>query len=62
MMLRALHANDVVPAAQMKKSKSHDLDFLAERVGFEPTIPFNQKLRRIICYCSDIRTTLASSF
>lgn len=35
---------------------------VAERVGFEPTIPFNQKLRRIICYCSDIRTTLASSF
>ena len=28
MMLRALHANDVVPAAQMKKSKSFDLDFL----------------------------------
>ena len=36
MMLRALHANDVVPAAQMKKSKSFDLDFLAGAGGFEP--------------------------
>ena len=37
MMLRALHANDVMPAAQMKKSKSFDLDFLAGDEGFEPS-------------------------
>jgi len=36
MMLRALHANDVVPAAQMKKSKSFDLDFLYK--GYEKDI------------------------
>ena len=35
-MLRALHANEVVPAAQMKKSKSFDLDFLAGAYDFEP--------------------------
>ena len=34
MMLRALHANDVVPAAQMKKSKPIGLDFLAGMAGF----------------------------
>ncbi len=27
-MLRTMYANEVVPAAQMKKSKSFDLDFL----------------------------------
>ena len=27
------HANDVVPVAQMKKSKSFDLDFLVEHIG-----------------------------
>ena len=36
MMLRALRANDVVPTAQMKKSKSCDLDFLAGVLGLEP--------------------------
>ena len=36
MMLRALHANGVVPAAQMKKSKSFNLDFLVRVTGVEP--------------------------
>ena len=35
-MLRALHANEVVPAAQMKKSKSFDLDFLAHPFKIDP--------------------------
>ena len=36
MMLRALHANDVVPTAQMEKSIAEAMDFLAEAVNFEP--------------------------
>ena len=31
-----LRSNDVVPAAQMKKSKSFDLDFLTGTAGLEP--------------------------
>ena len=30
-------SNDVVPAAQMKKSKSYDLDFLVGEDGFGPS-------------------------
>ena len=43
MMLRALHANDVVPAAQMKKSKSCDLDFLVHPFKIDPYKAIVQK-------------------
>ena len=43
MMLCALHANDVVPAAQMKKSKSHDLDFLYYHYKIDPYKAIVQK-------------------
>ena len=35
-MMLSLRSNDVVPAAQMKKSKSYDLDFLAHPFKIDP--------------------------
>ena len=37
MMLRAPHANDVVPSAQIKNPKAEAFGFLAGAGGFEPT-------------------------
>ena len=54
MMLRALHANDVVPAAQMKKSKSFDLDFLCCHYKTDPYKAIVQKQSMIFTVRVDL--------
>ena len=61
MMLRAMHANDVVPAAQMKKSKSFDLDFLCLELEMT-TICFIQLVAKAILHALYLNFNLLKSF